>query len=624
MNPRSPTSYPTAIAPPAPPQLFPVAHLSSLEPVANLDITNSSAPSILSHDIHHGSGFPTITPEEQSAAMALPPKYPAFVESVRRRGLNLSDVYCGVLSRGWFGSSQPSYGGARVVKMQCIVGGDGQTANIYARPLVGVTLVVSLDQMAIVGYNDRVVYPVPKAEGTDYRADKVEPPYTGPSTVPGVVVQPEGRGFHIDGHTVRWANWEFHLGFDMRAGTVISLASVHDGDVGEQRQVLYRACVSEIFVPYMDPSEEWYFHTYVDAGDFGLGVSASPLQRGADCPANAAYFDSYYAGTHGMPVKAKDVICLFERYAGDIAWRHTNADLQVTEVRPDVTLVARTVVTVWNYDYILDFEFKTSGSIKIVVSLSGILEMKASWYTHVEEMKQDAHGTLVAENTVAVFHDHFITYHLDLDVDGTNNSFVKNTIVQKRNTGNPSTGGAQTPRKSYWTVHRDVAETESDGRVDVNGVPPADLLFVNPGKKIKTGYDVRYRLIPAGATASSLLSDDDYPQRRASYTKKQVWVTPYNRSEKWAPGLYAEQSTGDDSLAAWGNRNRRIKGEDIVLWYTVGLHHIPYLDDFPVMPTLSGAFELRPSNFFESNPLIRTKPPSNFNYQNCSCGSASI
>jgi primary-amine oxidase len=162
--------------------------------------------------------------------------------------------------------------------------------------------------------------------------------------------------------------------------------------------------------------------------------------------------------------------------------------MQETEVRPDVTLVARTVVTVGNYDYTLDWEFKTMGSIKCVVSiysdqhalsaiylavplchvimqpnthshhvdmhalqvsLSGILEMKATSYTHVQQIKSDAHGTLVAKNTVGVYHDHFITYHLDLDVDGTNNSFAKNTMVPERNTGDPATGGADTPRRSY-------------------------------------------------------------------------------------------------------------------------------------------------------------------------------
>jgi len=260
------------------------------------------------------------------------------------------------------------------------------------------------------------------------------------------------------------------------------------------------------------------------------------------------------------------------------------------------------------------------------VSLSGILEMKATSYTHVEQIKSDAHGTLVAENTVGVYHDHFITYHLDLDVDGTNNSFVKNTMVPERNTGDPATGGADTPRRSYWTVRRDVAETEADGQVNVDGGgPPADLLFVNPSKETKVGNEVGYRLVPAGATGASLLADDDYPQRRASYTKRQVWVTPYDRSEKWATGLYAEQGTGEDSLGAWSKRNRGIRDRDIVLWYTVGLHHIPYQEDFPVMPTLSGGFQLRPANFFDRNPLIRTRPPADHNnYPNCSCGVASM
>nr|CAB3503734.1 unnamed protein product [Digitaria exilis] len=266
------------------------------------------------------------------------------------------------------------------------------------------------------------------------------------------------------------------------------------------------------------------------------------------------------------------------------AQRTGSGGAQVTEVRPDVSLVVRMVVSAGNYDYILDWEFKTSGSMKFVASLTGLLEVKATTYTHADEITADAHGTLVSENILAIYHDHFIKYHLDLDIDGTNNSFVKNVVTTKRNTGDPATGGADTPRRSYWTMQREVAETEADGQVG-------------------------YRLIPSGATAASVLADDDYPQRRASYTKKQVWVTPYNKSEKWAAGLYADESTGDDGLAVGSRRNRGIRDEDIVLWYTLGLHHIPYQEDFPVMPTLSGGFELRPSNFFERNPILRASSP---------------
>jgi hypothetical protein len=51
--------------------------------------------------------------------------------------------------------------------MQCFV--SAGSANFYVRPLDGVTLVVDLDHVAIVGYRDRVLEPVPKADGTDYR-----------------------------------------------------------------------------------------------------------------------------------------------------------------------------------------------------------------------------------------------------------------------------------------------------------------------------------------------------------------------------------------------------------------------------------------------------------------------
>jgi primary-amine oxidase len=61
-----------------------------------------------------------LTSQDQAAASALLPQYPPFMESLRRRGLNTSDVGCGLFSMGWFGNGQPAYGGGRLAKLQCL------------------------------------------------------------------------------------------------------------------------------------------------------------------------------------------------------------------------------------------------------------------------------------------------------------------------------------------------------------------------------------------------------------------------------------------------------------------------------------------------------------------------
>ncbi|XP_006354449.1 primary amine oxidase-like [Solanum tuberosum] len=560
-------------------------------------IVDLSSVSILSDKIYNGHGYPMLTLQEQTAADELPLSYPPFISSIKKRRLKLKEVVCQGFAVGWYGEKRKSTN--RMVKVMCYYL-DG-TVNLYMRPIEGITITVLLDQMTIASYIDRLIVPVPKANGTDYMGSKRRRSSHESNSIK--IVQPDGPSFTLDnGNTVWWGDWKFHVAYDMRAGMIISLASIFDAEKEEFRSVMYRGFVSEVFVPYIDLTEEWYYRTYFDAGEYGFGLCAVELEASKDCPENAKFIDGYFISQDGTPGKMPNVICIFERYAGDIMWRHTELAIPgkvIRKVRPEVSLVVRMVSTVGNYDYITDYEFKQSGTIKVTVGLTGLLEVRGSIYTHNDQIKEEVYGTLIAENTLGAYHDHFFTYHLDLDIDGHENSFVKNNLKTRRVVNKSS------PRKSYWAVVSETAETESDARIQLGSSRGAlEMVVVNPNKKTEVGNEIGYCLIPGGSATNPLLSDDDYPQIRGGFTKYNVWVTPYNKSEKWAGGLYTDQSHGDDTLAMWSLRDREIKNKDIVLWYTFGVHHVPKQEDFPIMPTLSTGFELKPTNFFQHNPVL--------------------
>lgn len=98
---------------------------------------------------------------------------------------------------GWYGQTANQ---GRRVKVMCYYL-DG-TVNLYMRPIEGITVTVDLDDMKIFNFVDRVVVPVPKQEGTDYRESMQKTP-TWPNLNPMTVVQPDGPSFTLNGQLVK-------------------------------------------------------------------------------------------------------------------------------------------------------------------------------------------------------------------------------------------------------------------------------------------------------------------------------------------------------------------------------------------------------------------------------------
>jgi primary-amine oxidase len=148
-----------------------------------------------------------------------------------------------------------------------------------------------------------------------------------------------------------------------------------------------------------------------------------------------------------------------------------------------------------------------------------------------------------------------------------------------------------------------IAKVEEDAQLQMMMEHPALWRVINPNVKGPLGYPVGYEIQP-GHNAVSLLTEDDYPQRRAGFINHHLWVTPYRAEERYAAGDYPTQSHGGDGLPSWTKGNRPIENTDIVAWYTLGFHHVPRPEDWPVMPVAWHEFELRPFDFFQKNPAL--------------------
>jgi primary-amine oxidase len=149
-----------------------------------------------------------------------------------------------------------------------------------------------------------------------------------------------------------------------------------------------------------------------------------------------------------------------------------------------------------------------------------------------------------------------------------------------------------------WRVDNATLARESDGRLDHGNTI---WRIVNPHRKNALGYNTGYVLESHG-NAEPLLKKDDY--RRARFIQHNLWVTAFNADERYAAGDTPNQNPGEPGLPQYVADNQSIANADIVLWLTVGFHHVPSAEDSPVLSREALSFELKPANFFDRNPAL--------------------
>ncbi|MDQ8734914.1 primary-amine oxidase [Paenibacillus sp. LHD-38] len=462
--------------------------------------------------------------------------------------------------------------------------------NSFAHPMDGLAFLVDLNAKKVVKIYESGNPPVP-TDPNDYtkviktkRTDEIKPL---------IISQPKGASFSVKGTMVDWQNWKFHFRLDPRVGPMVSTVSYTEN--GNKRKIMYEGGLGGMMVPYGDPDAAWLYKIFMDAGEYGVGLSTRPLNIGSDVPKNATLFDAAINNTEGKAQVIKNSFALFERYA-DPEWSHNG------EARERRELVLRAIATIGNYDYVLDWVFLQNGSIKLMAGATGLAQVKAVNTKTMDDktaVSDTRNGKLVDANIVAPTHQHIFSYRLDLDVDGESNS-VGEILPKAISVKNPEFARSEmiTVEKTYKL------EQEAIQKFD----PDKIVLVTNTSKENKLGYATGYQVMPyAGGThpfmEEPLFTKTDYVLKRAEFINHHIWVTPYKKEEQYSEGKYTTHNK-DTGLGLWTQQNRSIENKDTVVWLTTGTTHVMRAEEFPIMPTEWVTAMIKPFNFFNETPTL--------------------
>ena len=212
------------------------------------------------------------------------------------------------------------------------------------------------------------------------------------------------------------------IGFTGREGLVIHDLRYIDG--GRSRPIVYRASLTEMVVPYGEPSAQQARKNAFDVGEYGIGYCANSLVLGCDCVGHIDYLDGQLCTSRGQSLVVRNAVCVHEEDYG-IVWKHTDRRFaDAPEVRRSRRLVVSSVSTVENYEYGFFWYFYQDGNVQFEVKLTGILSLGV-WSADSSPI----HGTIVKPLLYAPNHQHFFNMRIDIGIDGMQNRVYQCDIV---------------------------------------------------------------------------------------------------------------------------------------------------------------------------------------------------
>ncbi|XP_077226740.1 diamine oxidase [copper-containing] 1, peroxisomal-like isoform X2 [Tasmannia lanceolata] len=464
---------------------------------------------------------PPMDAVEYAECEAVVKDHPPFREAMRKRGIEdmdlvMVDAWC----VGYHGDADAPRRRLAKPLIFCRTESDCPMENGYARPVEGIYVLVDMQNMVVVEFEDRKLVPLPPADPLrNYTSGETRGGVDRSDVKPLQIIQPEGPSFRVSGYFVEWQKWNFRIGFTPREGLVIYSVAYIDGSRG-RRPIAHRLSFVEMVVPYGDPNEPHYRKNAFDAGEDGLGKNAHSLKK--------------------------------------------------------------------------------DGKIEAEVKLTGILSLGA-----LQPGESRKYGTTIAPGLYAPVHQHFFVARMDMAVDCRPGETFNQVVEVNVKVEEP---GQSNIHNNAFYAEEKLLKSELQAMCDCDPSSARHWIVRNTRTVNRTGQLTGYKLVP-GSNCLPLAGPDAKFLRRSAFLKHNLWVTAYNRDEKFPGGEFPNQNPRlNEGLATWVKQNRTLEETNIVLWYVFGVTHIPRLEDWPVMPVERIGFMLMPHGFFNCSPAVDVPP----------------
>ncbi len=365
--------------------------------------------------------------------------------------------------------------------------------------------------------------------------------------------------------------WRFCWEIRQREGLVINRAFfTARGDV--EREVLFRASVAQVHVPYFPGSPRF---RDITVSTSGLGAGMLNLTD-TDC----------------APINRLDPKICREIEDRGLAWKFSFGSQRGQQV------------TVWSssqlgqYNYITMWTFKDDGTIEPKLGFTGRLQIVLTG------AQFEPFGTPVDEpglNRFAINHVHALYYRFDFDIDGSANNAVESRIYSTYTDPNPLFQSCSNFPGLCGTNNASQYLTETSDVLG-SGTPFVTWRVFNKAVTNLNGRTIGYEIEPVNALPW-------YGEPTSEpWAQADVFVTRFDfcyqlATDNFPPFIDASCVGAPPDVAAMVALGNDVDGQDIMVWVRTTFQHLTREEDRTNMPIEFQGVSIQPRSWRHHSTL---------------------